>query len=224
MVKGNSLITTSYSKGLHADTLETVVSDPALSNSIRLSHVITAPWKWKSDHQHVQLEELVDETNPKHKPLVLKKHSPLLYTELHGTPALRTSNSTRSTPAVSAMSETKPSQISSRRPDTWSTTWMSENRHGIHYQMLWTPGCVLPVVSSKMEFYSESRSLLVLVTVSLWSSSQFHLWCSLSASSLVPVPLLLHICPSYLYHRHTSLALCSFFFMTFLSTSHYLLF
>ena len=39
----NSLITASYSKRLHADTLETVTGYPALSYPVHLSHVFTAP-------------------------------------------------------------------------------------------------------------------------------------------------------------------------------------
>lgn len=45
--ESNSLITASYSKRLHADTLETVTGYPALSYPIHLSQVFTAPWKCK---------------------------------------------------------------------------------------------------------------------------------------------------------------------------------
>lgn len=43
VVEKNSLVAASYSKRLHADTLVTVTGDPALSYTINLSHVFTAP-------------------------------------------------------------------------------------------------------------------------------------------------------------------------------------
>lgn len=45
--KTNSLIAASYSKRLHADTLVTVTGYPAFSYPVHLSHVFTAPWKFK---------------------------------------------------------------------------------------------------------------------------------------------------------------------------------
>lgn len=41
--KTNSLVTASYSKRLHTDTLVAVTGDPALSYPVHLSHVFTGP-------------------------------------------------------------------------------------------------------------------------------------------------------------------------------------
>lgn len=139
-------------------------------------------------------------------PLVLKKHSPLLYTEKHGTLALRNSSKAGSTPAGFAISEEKSSAKVKGTPKKKHTNRILDSGMWSYLCYLWwkDTASVQSFRSSLSAPLSFIHLFLLLLSFRLSASPP---WCPSWTDALTPRGL-------YLYRSSTSLFFFCFFFLS----------